>query len=138
MRCLGTARTRQIAADAPTSEIAAHLKKFTKGLKAGITDTEMYFEHTGEEGLVYEGKDVSGGYFGEFGGRYIPETLVEAHRLVRSGGSATGVISRSGGYRCACAWVRVSGRFSWITVLGSARGGRSIVLRSKHSHLVKF
>lgn len=42
----------------------------------------MSFKHTGEQGLAYEGKDVSGGYFGDFGGRYIPETLVEAHRLV--------------------------------------------------------
>lgn len=67
-------------ADAPASEIAAHLKKFTEGLKAGITSAEMSFEHTGEQGLAYEGKDVSGGYFGDFGGRYIPETLVEAHR----------------------------------------------------------
>ncbi|CAM9828625.1 unnamed protein product, partial [Ectocarpus fasciculatus] len=70
----------EVAADAPASEIAAHLKKFTEGLKAGITSAEMSFEHTGEQGLAYEGKDVSGGYFGDFGGRYIPETLVEAHR----------------------------------------------------------
>lgn len=69
-----------MSADAPSSEIAEHLKKFTAGLKAGITNAEMSFEHTGEEGLSYEGKDVSGGYFGDFGGRYIPETLVEAHR----------------------------------------------------------
>lgn len=70
----------QVAADAPAAEIAAHLKKFTEGLKAGITAAEMSFKHTGEEGIAYEGKDVSGGYFGAFGGRYIPETLVEAHR----------------------------------------------------------
>lgn len=74
----------QVAADAPTSEIAAHLKKFTEGLKAGITSSEMSFQHTGEQGLAYEGKDVSGGYFGDFGGRYIPETLVEAHRRERA------------------------------------------------------
>lgn len=92
--CSGTTPSRdpptrlsylQVAADAPSSEIAAHLKKFTEGLKAGITESEMSFEHTGEEGLAYEGKDVSGGYFGDFGGRYIPETLVEAHRLVLFG-----------------------------------------------------
>lgn len=79
--------TRQVAADAPASEIAAHLKKFTESLKAGITESEMSFEHTGDEGLAYKGKDVSGGYFGEFGGRYIPETLVEAHRWGSSHGS---------------------------------------------------
>lgn len=67
-------------ADAPTAEIAAHLKKFTAGLKTGITQAEMSYKHTGEQGLAYTGKDVSGGYFGDFGGRYIPETLVEAHR----------------------------------------------------------
>eukprot|EP00904_Undaria_pinnatifida_P001388 jgi/Undpi1/1124/HiC_scaffold_10.g04586.m1 len=70
----------EMPADAPVSEIAAHLSKFTAGLKAGITQTEMSFTHTGKEGLEYKGKDVSGGYFGDFGGRYIPETLVEAHR----------------------------------------------------------
>lgn len=72
----------QVSADAPSSEIAAHLKKFTAGLKSGVTSSEMSFEHTGKEGMAYEGKDVSGGYFGDFGGRYIPETLVEAHRSV--------------------------------------------------------
>lgn len=71
---------KKLPADAPTSEIAAHLSKFTAGLKVGVTQAEMSFKHTGEEGLEYKGKDVSGGYFGDFGGRYIPETLVEAHR----------------------------------------------------------
>lgn len=100
---------RQVAADAPASEIAANLKQFTEGLKAGITASEMSFEHTGEQGLAYEGKDVSGGYFGDFGGRYIPETLVEAHRLVaatlagllsgwKGGGSGNGSRLNSTGF----------------------------------------
>ena len=71
---------KKMPADAPASEIAAHLSKFTAGIKAGVSQAEMSFKHTGEDGLAYQGKDVSGGYFGDFGGRYIPETLVEAHR----------------------------------------------------------
>lgn len=71
-----------MSADAPASEIAENLKRFTERLKAGITASEMSFEHTGDQGLVYVGKDVSESYFGEFGGRYIPETLVKAMRLV--------------------------------------------------------
>lgn len=70
----------QLPADAPVAEIAAHLKKYVAGLTAGLEGAEMSFKHTGEQGIAYQGKDVSGGYFGEFGGRYIPETLVEAHR----------------------------------------------------------
>eukprot|EP00953_Heterococcus_sp_UTEX-ZZ885_P037533 19281-Heterococcus_DN1.PRE.1 len=31
-------------------------------------------------GKVYANTDMTSAYFGEFGGRYIPETLVEAHR----------------------------------------------------------
>lgn len=67
-----------MAAEAPSAEIAANLKKFTEGFKAGITASEMSFEHTGEQGLAYEEKDVSNGYFGDYGGQYIPETLVDA------------------------------------------------------------
>lgn len=70
----------QVSLDAPVSEIAAHVKTFAAALKAGIDGAEMSFKHTGADGIAYEGKDVSGGYFGDFGGRYIPETLVEAHR----------------------------------------------------------
>jgi tryptophan synthase beta subunit len=33
-----------------------------------------------QAGKVYANTDMSSAYFGEFGGRYIPETLVEAHR----------------------------------------------------------
>lgn len=72
----------QVAGEAPPSEIAANLKTFTAGLKAGITASEMSFEHTGEQGPAYKGKDVSDGYFGDYGGQFIPETLVDALRLV--------------------------------------------------------
>lgn len=62
------------------TEIAAHLTKFVSSLTGALQGAEMSFTHTGQEGIAYQGKDVSGGYFGDFGGRYIPETLVEAHR----------------------------------------------------------
>lgn len=74
----------KVSRDAPSSEIAAHVTKFTAGLKAGVDASEMSFVHSGEKGLQFWGEDVSGGYFGEFGGRYIPETLVEAHRWARA------------------------------------------------------
>lgn len=67
-----------MAADAPASEIAANLKRFTEGLKAGIEASQMSFRHTGERGPAYKENHTSGGYFGDFGGQYIPETLVEA------------------------------------------------------------
>lgn len=63
-------------------EIATHLKHFTASLKAGVTSSEMFFEHTGEREMEYERKNVSRGYFGDYGGCYIPETLIEAHRSV--------------------------------------------------------
>lgn len=75
---MGCCSARQVAADAPASEIAESLKRSTKGLKAGVTASEMSFTHTGAQGPAYESRGVSGGYFGDFGGRYIPETLVEA------------------------------------------------------------
>lgn len=74
----------KVSPDASSSEIAARVTKFTAGLKAGIDASEMSFVHSGEKGLPFLGEDVSGGYFGEFGGRYIPETLVEAHRWARA------------------------------------------------------
>eukprot|EP00903_Cladosiphon_okamuranus_P005323 g5321.t1 len=70
----------EVAANAPASEIAANLKRFTASLKAGIRASETSSTHTGDPGPAYKEKDSSGGYFGDFGGQYIPETLVEALR----------------------------------------------------------
>jgi hypothetical protein len=40
----------------------------------------MYTYVHAQAGKVYANTDMTSAYFGEFGGRYIPETLVEAHR----------------------------------------------------------
>lgn len=74
----------QVPTEAPSAEIAAHVKGFVAALKAGGDGSEMAFEHTGNEEPGFQSVDVSGGYFGDFGGRYIPETLVEAHRCYGS------------------------------------------------------
>lgn len=71
-----------VSAEAPASEKRAHITKFTQSLTSGLADGQATYKHTGikDAGKEYVNHDIKGAYFGEFGGRFIPETLVEAHR----------------------------------------------------------
>jgi tryptophan synthase beta subunit len=60
---------------------AAQLKDFVHSLTSALKGDQLTFKHTGKKGdLPFAKTDMSKAYFGEFGGRFIPETLVEAHR----------------------------------------------------------
>ncbi len=70
--------------DADSATRAAKVQAFIAELKAGAgkpggAGDAGRVAHQGN-GEVAEERDVSNRHFGEFGGRYIPETLVEAHR----------------------------------------------------------
>lgn len=56
------------------------LKSFVAGLKSAVVVRKNTIGNTPFLVSSPEIKDVSNRNFGEFGGRYIPETLIEAHR----------------------------------------------------------
>ncbi|KAG5180854.1 tryptophan synthase [Tribonema minus] len=72
----------KISPDASSADKRAHIKAFTQSLTQGLKDGQMSYTHTGAEETsdAYAAADMKAAYFGAFGGRYIPETLVEAHR----------------------------------------------------------
>ncbi|CAM9331807.1 unnamed protein product [Chrysoparadoxa australica] len=70
----------RVPANAPIAEKAANLKDFTANLTSLLKDNHLAYKHNGTPGAKFPEVDTSASYFGDFGGRYIPETLVEAHR----------------------------------------------------------
>ena len=66
--------------DAPTAERAAALKDFVATLKSGAKDQDASAQSKSISATPsIEVPDTSKSHFGQFGGKYIPETLSEAH-----------------------------------------------------------
>ena len=69
------------AKDLTAADRAASLKLFVSSLKSAVMDKQANASaHFATERAAPSFRDVSNRNFGEFGGRYIPETLIEAHR----------------------------------------------------------
>jgi len=68
-----------VDADAPTADKCAAVKVFVESMKEARVPSEN-FQAGGEKKGAFQSPETSGSHFGEFGGRYIPETLIEAHR----------------------------------------------------------
>lgn len=68
------------SADKSPADRAAALAHFIASLKNGIHDRPVHDYKTAMKAADPPSLDISNRNFGEFGGRYIPETLVDAHR----------------------------------------------------------
>nr|AFA52582.1 tryptophan synthase alpha/beta chains [Vaucheria litorea] len=71
-----------ISSEASPADKREHIKKFTANLTKDLNEGKLTYKHTGTENpyAEYKNADMRSAYFGDYGGRFIPETLVEAHR----------------------------------------------------------